>query len=185
MTPNDRPYEKIPFVWQEPAALVEIPERLTFRAVDHNNLDILVHAVGQAANTSLDRSDQKDTRDADPSLAAEAFIGSAKDHFDYQLSWWQLAFDPRGQLVGFVQPVIYRGCQRDGLEEGTIFYIGVVLEQRGKRYVVDLLRKGTRILQEIGVWRIYCDTDVLNTPMINAFQSVGYKQFGPPEEKPL
>lgn len=43
----------------------------------------------------------------------------------------------------------------------------------------------TSILQEIGVWRIYCDTDTLNTLMIDAFRSVGYKQFGPPEKKPL
>lgn len=185
MTSNNHPYEKIPFVWHETAALIEVPKRLTFRAIDHKNLDMLVNAVGQAANTSLDRSNQKDTRDADPALAATAFIDSAKNHFDYQLSWWYLAFDKRGQLVGFVQPVIYRDCQKDGLEEGTIYYIGVVPEQRGKRYVIDLLCRGTRVLQEVGVWRIYCDTDVLNTPMIDAFQSVGYKQFGPPEKKPL
>lgn len=71
------------------------------------------------------------------------------------------------------------------LKKSTIYHIGVLPEQRGKGYAAALLRKGTSVLQEIGVWRIYCDTDVFNTPMIDTFREVGYKQFGPAEEKPL
>ncbi|WHY78620.1 GNAT family N-acetyltransferase [Neobacillus sp. WH10] len=54
--------------------------------------------------------------------------------------------------------------------EGTIHYIGVVPEYRGRGFINELLLKATRILQDIGVWRIFSDTDVENTPMRAAFE---------------
>ncbi len=97
-------------------------------------------------------------------------------HFAYELDWWQLAYAADGSIVGFTQPVIYRGCAKAGLEESTIHYIGVVPEHRGRGYIADLLLAATRTMQDLGVWRIYCDTDIANVPMIRAFRTVGYEQ---------
>jgi RimJ/RimL family protein N-acetyltransferase len=179
------PYEKIAFVWDEPRPPVEVPERLTFHSLKESDLVTLVTLIGHAMSTSLDRGDQQNARRHDPTEAARAFIAAAKEHFEYRLGWWQLAYDAQGRLVGFVQPVVYRDCQQGGLEEGTIYYIGVAPEHRGRGYIRDLLSRGTQVLQGIGVWRVYCDTDVVNAPMIAAFKAVGYEQFGEPQVKPL
>lgn len=179
------PYRKIAFVWEEPAPLITVPDRLFFRAYNETDQLALATLMGQVMSRSLDRSDQKDTLEGDLTQTALAFINEADRDFEYQPEWWQLAFDTTDKLIGFVQPVIFRGCNKGNLEEGTIYHIGVSPEARGRGYVCDLLRKGTLVLQEVGVWRIYCDTDVLNTPMIAAFKNVGYKQDGEPQEKPL
>jgi len=38
-----------------------------------------------------------------------------------------------------------------------------------------LLLRATSVLQDIGVWRIFADTDVENIPMRNAFEKAGYE----------
>ena len=96
-----------------------------------------------------------------------------------------MGFDNKDEIVGFLQPVIYRGCSKDGLEEGTIYYISVVPEYRGKHYIYDLLCQATRTLQEVEVWRIFSDTDVYNKPMIKTFKEVGYRQFSSSRKIPL
>jgi ribosomal protein S18 acetylase RimI-like enzyme len=178
-------YEKIPFVWEEPQPLIRVPKRLEFRSFDNVGKAAFTDAVRRAIIGSLDLSDQKAVIKLGAARAADKYVAAIADDFDYRSEWWQLGFDEAGKLAGFIQPVIYRGCAKNGLEEGTIYYIGVVPEQRGKRYINDLLCKATRILQEVGVWRIFCDTYVLNTPMIKAFKEVGYRQFGPAKRRPL
>lgn len=59
----------------------------------------------------------------------------------------------------------------------NIGYIGVVPDQRGHGYSMDLLAQGTRTLIAEGAKRIIADTDLDNTPMANAFLSMGYRQF--------
>ena len=98
-----------------------------------------------------------------------------------QLEWWQFAYDQDGELVGFILPVIYPGSHKGSLEEATVYYMGVVPTQRGHNHAIDLLCQGTRIMQDVGVWRIYCDTSVENLPMINTFRRVGYEQEGDPK----
>ncbi|BAZ67369.1 GCN5-related N-acetyltransferase [Fischerella sp. NIES-4106] len=61
----------------------------------------------------------------------------------------------------------------------------VLPEYRGFGFANDLLFKGTRVLQNIGVWRVFCDTDVNNLPMISALKRVGYRQYSQPWERPL
>jgi ribosomal protein S18 acetylase RimI-like enzyme len=178
-------HEKLPFVWEEPQPLVQVPKRLIFRSLPEVGMEAFVTAVGRAMVGSLDQSDQKKVRELGVAQAAAHFLTEVTDYFEYQPQWWQLGYDQQGNLVGFVQPVIYPGCSKDGLEEGTLYYIGVVPEQRGNRYIDDLLLHATSILQRVGVWRIYCDTDVLNQPMIQAFQRAGYQPAGPSYMRPL
>lgn len=107
-------------------------------------------------------------------LAADYFVLLQNEHWAYQPQWWQLAYTTEGVLVGFVQPLIFRATPR----EGTIGYIGVLPEQRGHRYVDDLLAKAHHVLQEADVLEMYCDTDSENFPMIGAFQRAGYQENG-------
>jgi RimJ/RimL family protein N-acetyltransferase len=175
---------KVPFVWEEPKPLIESP-RLTFESVKARRDDQLISIVARVMAISLDASDQKRASEADPHAAVEMFLNSARDDFSYQDEWWQFGIDGNGDIVGLVLPVTFNGCAKGGLEEGTIHYIGVVPEYRGLGFANDLLSQGTRILQEVGVWRIFSDTAVANVRMISAFKRVGYRQYGEPWERPV
>lgn len=107
--------------------------------------------------------------------AASQMFHAARPAYDYQPEWWVVGRDTTGDTVGFVQPVLFPGCKRDALEEGTIYYIGVAPQHRGHQYSYDLLCHATAKLQQVGVWRIYCDTDINNIPMQQTFTKVGYQ----------
>ena len=83
--------------------------------------------------------------------------------------FWQLAYDSVGDLIGLVVP------RRSG-PNGSIHWIGVVPEQRGRGYVDDLIARGLEILVAAGVERVHASTHVLNTPMQAAFPRMGFRQ---------
>lgn len=134
--------------------------------------------------SSIDASDRKKVLQQGSRQAAEQFVAESRDGFFYQEDWWQIGVD-RDVVVGFVLPVVYPGCTKDGLEEATIYYVGVLPQYRGQGFGTDLLLRGTQILQEVGVWRVFCDTDVNNIPMIATFKRVGYQQYSEPWQRPL
>ena len=146
---------------------------------------VLISALAQVLSSSIDASDQKKVLKIGVRRAAKQFIDESRDDFSYQDEWWQFGVNHHEQIVGFVLPVIYQGGTKDGLEEGTIYYMGVLPEYRGLGFANDLLLKGTRILQDVGVWRVFCDTDVNNLPMISAFKKVGYRQCSEPWKRLL
>lgn len=121
-------------------------------------------------------------KEYDPHEAAELVLNSSRDGFSYRVEWWQFGLNNSKEIVGFVLPVVFEGCAKEGLEEGTIYYIGVIPEYRGLGYANDLLSQGTRTLQQVGVWRVFCDTAVDNVRMISAFKRVGYRQYSEPRE---
>jgi len=176
---------KVPFVWEEPKPLVEVPPRLTFEPVQARYGDRLVSVVARIMALSVDASDQKRAAGHDLHVAVDIFLNSARDDFSYQNDWWQFGINDSGDIVGVVLPVTFNGCAKGDLEEGTLYYLGVVPEYRGLGFANDLLLQGTRILQKVGVWRIFCDTAVVNARMISAFKQVGYRQYGEPWERPV
>ena len=182
---NQQTYWKVPFVWEEPKPLIEVPSRLRFKSLEAISNQVLISALAQVMDSSIDASDQNDVLQRGSRQAAEKFLAESHEGFSYQDEWWQFGFNSNNEIVGFVFPVVYEGGAKDGLEEGTIYYIGVLPEYRSLGFANDLLLKGTRVLQEIGVWRVFCDTAVNNAPMISVFQRVGYRQHGEPWERPL
>jgi ribosomal protein S18 acetylase RimI-like enzyme len=93
--------------------------------------------------------------------------------YECQPQWWSI-IDVDATPAGFVLPVIFTGCQRDGLDEGTIYHIGVVPEQRGHGLGDLLLGRGTDALLHHGVWQVSADTAVENVPMIRLFERQGW-----------
>jgi GNAT superfamily N-acetyltransferase len=89
-----------------------------------------------------------------------------------------------GRAAGFVLPVIYDCCAREGLDEATIYHMGVSPAHRGKGLGRLLLRRATRVLVEHGVWRIFCDTPATNEPMIHLFEQEGWARL-PDWERPV
>lgn len=182
---SQQTYLKVPFVWEDPRPLVEVPLQLKFKPVQAVSREVLISALACVMSSSIDASDQKQVAEQGSLQAAEQFLDSSRDGFVYHDEWWQFGVSSDEEIVGFVFPVVYEGCAKDGLEEGTIYYIGVLPEYRGFGFANDFLSKGTRILQEVGVWRVFCDTDIKNVQMISAFQRVGYRQYSQPWERPL
>lgn len=86
--------------------------------------------VASVMESSLDTSDRKKVVENGATKAAEKFLAEAEEYFSYQDAWWQIGFDHDGEPVGFVLPVIYPGATRDGLEEATLYYIGVLPKYR-------------------------------------------------------
>ena len=169
--------EKVEFTWDEPRPVIAVPDRLVFQAVnDDRDERAFRQAVGLALSGSLDRGDQETLSHEGFDATVEAYLRPLLDIFAYERSWWHLAHTGAGELVGFTQPVVYRGSRKGDVEEATLHYLGVVPTQRGNGYVDDLLRHATATLQRIGVWRIFCDTDTWNTPMIAAFERAGYRR---------
>jgi ribosomal protein S18 acetylase RimI-like enzyme len=103
--------------------------------------------------------------------------------FSYLPDRWHL-LSVREQIAGFVLPVIYDGSSRDGLDETTIYHMGVSPVQRGSGIGRLLLRHATRLLVSHGVWRIYCDTPLNNEPMIHLFESEGWTRL-PAHDRPI
>ena len=182
---SQQTYLKVPFVWEEPKPSIEIPSRLKFKAAKTLRYEVLLSAVALVMESSIDASDRKQVVERGSRQAAGQFLSESKDGFLYQDEWWQIGFSSDDRVVGFVFPVIYPGCAKDGLEEATIYYIGVLPEYRGQGFATDLLLKGTGVLQNVGVWRVFCDTDANNIPMISTFKRVGYQQYSEPWQRPL
>jgi ribosomal protein S18 acetylase RimI-like enzyme len=86
--------------------------------------------------------------------------------------------------AGFVLPVNYDGCARNGVDEATIYHMGVAPAHRGAGIGRLLLRRATRLLVAHGVWRISCDTAETNQPMIRLFVPEDWTRL-PRHERPI
>jgi GNAT superfamily N-acetyltransferase len=168
-------YEKVEYIWDPPRPSADRSD-LTFTSVHTGEQRaVFEQAVYAVLDGSLDRADQAALRAGDRKAHAER-LSRPDGGFRYETHWWSLAYDPDGNIVGIVQPVVFVSADRDGHPEGTIHYVGVLPAFRGRGYISDLLAKGTNVLAHLGVWRIYADSDVRNAPMRQAFLRLGYRE---------
>jgi GNAT superfamily N-acetyltransferase len=117
-----------------------------------------------------------------PAEAARRTLGLSPG-FSYLAARWQVLI-VGDEPAGFVLPVVYDGCARDGLDEATIYHMGVAPAHRGGGIGRVLLRRATRLLVDHGVWRIFCDTPEANEPMIHLFVDEGWNRL-PRLERPI
>jgi ribosomal protein S18 acetylase RimI-like enzyme len=130
---------------------------------------------------SLDESDRLAVGRLGPARAAVELLALASREFEAPHGWWRLARDDKGHAVGFVLPVLFadESTRRQGHPEGTIFYMGVLPEFRGRGHCLELLAEATRVFIDARCWRIFCDTATTNHPMVNAFRRAGYSERAP------
>lgn len=165
--------EKARFQRENTAPLPAESGRLTYRDLDEVGADDFINAIRRVTDGTLDRSDIAQRKILGDKGHAEEYFDTLQDYFESDPAWWLLAYTPENQLVGLVVAVKFAG---ESL--GSIGYIGVVPEQRGKGYIHDLLVKGTGILYAAGIPSVLADTDTLNTPMKQAFEKAGYVPVG-------
>jgi RimJ/RimL family protein N-acetyltransferase len=156
--------ERLRYRWTPADGLLARPGRLTFRAEpdDEAILDVLRRIV----HGSLDAHEQR-TRDKDGADAAARDELKFLNWMPSPREWWRLAFTDTGELVGLTVP----GRNHSN---PVIGIIGVVPEQRGHGYALDLLIEATHLLVDAGVDEITAETDTTNTPMAANFARAGY-----------
>jgi ribosomal protein S18 acetylase RimI-like enzyme len=159
--------EKQGHLWKSGASpFVHRSTQLTFRSYAelprHEFLAVL--SLGPAG--TLDRNDRYYYELTGPvgwAKVMEGFLGPGDE------ATWKVGYDSASTPVGYVMLSAF-----DEDETGTIAHIGVVPDQRGNGYVNDLLAEATADGVERGFTSILSDTDVLNAPMIAAFERAGH-----------
>jgi ribosomal protein S18 acetylase RimI-like enzyme len=171
--PQPGHFWKTPFIW-EPGC-PEPPSASALGFVDVTD-EWLSSALAEVMSHSLNESDQHAVARVGAAQAVEELLAVAPQYFERPAKWWRAATDERGRRVGFILPVLFQDKARwkDGHPQGTIFYMGVLPEYRGRGYSVALLQEATRLFIQAKCWRIFCDTGTNNAPMVSAFRRVGY-----------
>jgi ribosomal protein S18 acetylase RimI-like enzyme len=166
---------KTPFIW-EPGC--QEPQSVAAVCFEEAPDAWLNSALAQVMSHSLDESDQYTVQHSGPDHAVTELLAIVPLYFEKPEAWWRVAVDAQGQKVGFVLPVLFKDQARwnEGRPQGTILYMGVLPEFRGRGYARALLDEATRICIQARCWRIFCDTSSSNAPMLNAFRQAGYKE---------
>jgi ribosomal protein S18 acetylase RimI-like enzyme len=177
-----RAYRRIPFELAGDAARRHLrgPKSVSWRTVDDD--EELARLLARTVAASDDPREIATVGVHGSRAVAAAMIEDVRRGNGYQChpSWWSIV-DLDGVPSGFVLPVVLTGCDREGLDEGTIYHIGVVPEQCGRDLGRLLLGRGTDALLHHGVWQISTDTAVENAPMIRLFEGQGWTRLPPVE----
>ncbi len=160
--------ERLRFEWTRDAGIEEPSGRLVCSPEPDD--DVFLDVFERVAIGSLDQ----ETRDVVAKLGVHGharatlacYRGMRGDR-----TWWRMAYTPNGKLVGFVIPSANE-------DNPVIGYLGVVPEERGHGYALDLLAEATSILAAHGAERVRADTDTTNLPMAAAFGRARYRNFG-------
>jgi ribosomal protein S18 acetylase RimI-like enzyme len=177
-------YWKVPFEWGRGQVLADEDEPDGVSWVGAEDDERLLAVVARVLAASPDASDAAAVAGAGALQAARRLLDAPpRWGVSRQPGWWTL-LTLGGEVAAFVLPVTYDTWARHGLDEGTIFHMGVLPEHRGRGLGRALLRRATRTLVVHGVGRISCDTAADNDPMIHLFASEGWHRREP-HERPV
>jgi GNAT superfamily N-acetyltransferase len=158
--------ERLRYEWMPESGLPARSTRLRFEpAGDEAFLDVFRRVIDGSLDAGTARA-----------VARVGVEGAAKEDLEIYMSmpgersWWRLAYDADGELVGFALP----SANQSGPVVG---YLGVLAEHRGHRYSDDLLAEITHVLVDSGAELIRADTDLANKPMAASFERQGYRNF--------
>jgi len=155
--------EKEGFWWTDEGQDLPHPDGITVRRLAEVGADRFAQLIAASSTGTLDRVDADATAAMGPANWARAFLDGTTD------STWLLAEDiTSGQAVGFVSV----GEFDPGV--GTITYIAVAPEHRGRGHIDALLKLANHTARDLGFHAVLCDTDTLNVPMQQAFRRNGH-----------
>lgn len=113
----------------------------------------------------------EDAAARDPRTEFRELVSLAGEAFDP--TWWRVAYLDRDP-IGVVLPQIFSNRK----SEGTLFYVAVLPEFRGRGYGRVLHASGLAFLAARGVTRYIGSTDARNYPMIAVFKANECEQTG-------
>ncbi|HTJ69264.1 MAG TPA: GNAT family N-acetyltransferase [Actinospica sp.] len=159
--------ERLRFEWTPQDGIVEPVHGLSFRPEPDD--EVFVELFTRTLAGSLDTTSTRDAARMGAQEQARDDLVHLRDRMLGERSWWRVAVNEDGEIVGFGVP------SRNPLFP-VVGYLGVLPEYRGRRYVHGILAEITRILvAEADATMIRADTDLVNEPMAAAFLSVGYR----------
>jgi GNAT superfamily N-acetyltransferase len=174
-------YWKVPFEWTQGEPPDDSPPA-GWQWFDDATVGAPVELVAAVLAASPGPEDRLAVERLGARGAAERILALAPG-FSYLDGRWHV-LTVGGDQAGFILPVVYDGCERDGLAESTVYHLGTAPAFRGRGIGRMLLRRATRVLVEHGVWRIFCDTPETNAPMIHLFEVEGWTRL-PRHERPI
>ena len=150
--------------------------RLTYRPIEEVGDEAFIAAFARAIEGTLDQPAKRAIEREGTAAKARGSVASVRRlvrdaGWRVDEGWWQLGYTEEGALAGFVMPAV------NASGDGVIWWIGVLPERRGHRYVDDLLTLTAKTLCGAGVKRIVADTDIENRPMAAAFERGGWRRF--------
>ena len=171
-------YWKTPFYWERGCPEPPADSQLNFEVATE---EWLRSAIGRVMEAGTDVSDQYNVPRIGVTAAVQEVFDLLPEYFNRPPNWWLLARNHMNEAVGFVLPVLFKEARfwRDSSPQGTVLYMGVLPEFRGKDHAVELVHEATRLFVGAGCWRIFCDTGTDNTPMIHTFRQAGYMERKP------
>jgi len=175
-------YWKVPFEWTANTAPPDDPLQDGVCWLSGSGAPQPVELVADVLANSPGPEDRHGVEVLGAGRAAQRTLALATGFRYLPDRWHVLMVD--AHPAGFVLPVVYEGCSRDGLDEATIYHMGVAPPYRGAGIGRLLLRRATRVLASHGVWRIFCDTPATNEPMIHLFEQEGWSRL-PSYERPI
>ncbi|WP_329003287.1 GNAT family N-acetyltransferase [Kribbella sp. NBC_00709] len=158
--------DRLRYEWKPEYGLPPRSTRLRFEPADD---EAFVDVFMRVAKGSLDAGTARE-------IARIGAEGAAREEVEIytsmpgERSWWRLAYDEGGELIGFAIPSANAGGP-------VVGYLGVVPERRGNGLIDDLLAEITHMLDETGAEHIRADTDFGNVPMAKSFERQGYRNF--------
>ena len=158
--------DRLRYDWKPAYGLPPRSTRLRFEPADD---EAFVDVFAQVSEGSLDAATAREIARLGVEGAARAELELYKS-MPGDRDWWRLGYGADGTLIGFAMPSANAGGP-------TVGYLGVLPEQRGHRYIDDLLAEITRFLAGTGAERITADTDFGNVPMAKSFERLRYRNF--------
>ncbi|MED4585605.1 GNAT family N-acetyltransferase [Brevibacillus choshinensis] len=158
-----------PGITSAPNVLPHMDERVIYRSLSEVGEIAFIDAIMRGSASTLDRQIAQERSEYGPLSQAQEIYQDLQG-MSYEPDWWELAYTPDDQLIGFIIPT-------KSPTFATIGYIGVLPEFRGRGYVDLLLNRGLFSLVQAGESFIRTDTDLQNQPMANAFLRAGFHLF--------
>jgi RimJ/RimL family protein N-acetyltransferase len=156
--------ERYIYRWTPENGIPERPGRLIFRPEPDDG--VVFDLLRRIEVGSLDAHSRRAATEYGPYTAAAQELDILL-RMPGPRDWWRLAFDQRGEMVGFVAPT-------RNVSSANVGFVGVLPEHRGQSYGYDLLVEATHLLAAAGADRITAGTDLANRPMAAAFARAGY-----------
>jgi GNAT superfamily N-acetyltransferase len=134
-------YWKVPFEWTHGEAPMECSPA-GWRWEDDRTITVPpVELVAAVLGASSGPEDRLAVERLGPSAAAERVLALDSGFSYLERRWHVLTID--GRQAGFVLPVVYDGCARDGLDEATIYHMATAPTYRGRGVGVSSSRPAT------------------------------------------
>lgn len=161
-------HEKVGFVWEDDGGALVESDRLRFASVDEVGRAEYAEVLSRAVEGGPDREAAWYVSQMPERGWGEVMMGALaeEDLGDWLVAW--VGTEIAGQVAITSFDPEYG--------DGTIVWIGVVPEHRGRGFGVDLLREAQRRARRRGFRSLLSDTDTRNLVMQKTFLRTGHRQ---------